>query len=78
MTNENIFNHINSIEDNSVDYYKNLILGQQLYLTLLYSYLCYEFTYDYKLYRRHLREVPRENVLCEYLQEFFPNQWNQT
>ena len=73
MTNKNIFNHINSIEDNSVDYYKNLILGQQIYSTILYSYLCYEFTHDYKPYRRHLREFPRENLLCKYLKEIFPN-----
>lgn len=25
------------------------------------------------MYRRHLREFPRENLLCEYYKEFFPN-----
>ena len=73
MTNKDILNHINSIKDNSIDYYKNLILGQQIYSTILYSYLYYEIKHDYKLYRKHLREFPREDLLCEYLQEFFPN-----
>lgn len=35
--------------------------------------MCYEVTHDYKLYRRHLREFSRENLLCEYLQDFFPD-----
>ena len=35
---------------NAVETYKNLIRGQQLYATLLYSYLCSHVTHEYKLY----------------------------
>lgn len=59
------------------DAVKNLILGQQLYATLLYSYLCSHVTHEYKLYRRGLRAFPREDLLIEYLQEISPNSSRQ-
>ena len=66
-----------SIEDDSVDYYKNLILGQYLYSTMVYSYLCSHIVQEYKLYRSHLRAFPRENLLCDYLKEILSNSLQQ-
>lgn len=59
-------------ENDGIDYYKALILGQQVYSTVLYSYLC-NVTQDYKLFRKNLRALPREELLCEYLQKFLPD-----
>ena len=73
MTNENIDKYASSVDFGGVEYYKNLVFGQQMYSTILHSYLCSNVTQDYKLYRKNLRTSPRENILCEYLQETFPN-----
>lgn len=66
-----------SIEDDSVDYHKNLILGQQLYSTMVYFYLCSHIVQEYKLYRSYLRTFPKENLLFECLQEILPNSLQQ-
>lgn len=67
-----ILNRVNVIEGDSIDCSRNLILGQQLYSTVLYSYLCSYIAADYKLYRARLRAFPRETLLRDYLKELSP------
>lgn len=72
MGDSDILNRVNVIEGDSIDCSRNLILGQQLYSTVLYSYLCSHIAADYKLYRTRLRAFPRETLLHDYLQELSP------
>lgn len=69
-----ISDYVNALKDKGINYYKNLLLGQQVYLTAVYSCLCSHVTIqDYRIYRERLRIFPRENLLYEYLQEILPN-----
>ena len=72
MESTNIFNYVTSVKDNSIDYYNNLILGQQAYSTALYCCLFSNVTQDYKSCR-DLRKILKEPLLPKYLQENFPN-----
>lgn len=63
---EKIAFYINTQENTDIEYSMDIILGQQLYLTILFSYIFLNITQDYKKYRQ-LLQIPREELLYEYI-----------
>lgn len=68
MDNE-IANAVSVIEDESVDFYKELVLGQQVYNAVVYAYLFSKVSQSSKQCGHLVRNIPREDVLFGYLRE---------
>lgn len=62
-----------SIEYDSMEFYKNTILGQQVYTVVLYAYLFLMVDQDSRLCRKLVRQVPKEKLLRLYLHEIDAN-----
>ena len=62
-------NAVSTIEDESVDFYKELVLGQQVYNAAVYAYLFSKVTQNSKQCGHLVRNIPREDVLFGYLRE---------
>ena len=62
LKNENsIVYAVNEIVEDSIDYYQNLILGQQVYSTVLYTYLFKNITQNAKQCAKFVRGIPKED-----------------
>lgn len=66
---KDILDSFNSIEDDSLTFYQNLILGQQAYVTMLYSYLFSTVSQDSKRCGQLVQKISKETLLCDYLQQ---------
>ncbi len=67
--NNEISNAVLTIEDESADFYKELILGQQVYNAVVYAYLFSRVTQNSKQCGHLVRNIPKEDVLLGYLRE---------
>lgn len=61
--NNEISNAVLTIEDESADFYKELILGQQVYNAVVYAYLFSRVTQNSKQCGHLVRNIPKEDVL---------------
>lgn len=60
---------VSTIEDESADFYKALVLGQQVYNAVVYAYLFSKVTQNSKQCGHLVRNIPKEDVLFGYLRE---------
>lgn len=58
-----------SIKYDSTEFYKNTILGQQVYAVMLYTYLFLTVNQDSGICGKLVRQVPKEKLLRIYLHE---------
>lgn len=58
-----------SIEYDSIEFYKNIVLGQQVYAAMLYVYIFLTVDQDSKLCGKLVHQVPEEKLLQLYLHE---------
>lgn len=64
-----IINDVSTIEDESVDFYRKLVLGQQVYNAVVYAYLFSKVIQNSKQCGHLVRSIPKEDVLLGYLRE---------
>lgn len=77
MINYDIYNVVNSIEDNSTEFYQKLVLGQQIYTSVIYEYLFLNIASDAKKCGDLVHYIPKEDLLCGYLKEIgMSDIWN--
>ena len=62
-------NAISIIEDESADFYNELVLGQQVYNAVVYAYLFLKVTQNSRQCGHLVRNIPKEDVLLGYLRE---------
>lgn len=62
-------NAVSIIEDESADFYKELVLGQQVYNAVVYAYLFSKVTQNSRQCGHLVRNIPKEDVLLGYLRE---------
>lgn len=68
MDNE-ITNAVLTIEDESADFFKELVLGEQVYNAVVYAYLFSKVTQNSKQCGHLVRSIPKEDVMFGYLRE---------
>lgn len=69
MTTNDLCKIVNSIDDNSTEFYQYLVLGQQIYISVIYQYLFLNVSSDAKNCGMLVRCIPKEDLLCRYISE---------
>ena len=69
MKNTEIYYIFDKIEEDSKDFYQYLTLGQQVYRTIVYSYIFLNISQDAKNCGQLTRHVSKEDLLKNYIRE---------
>lgn len=64
-----LYKIVESIDDNSTEFYQYLLLGQQVYISVIYEYLFLNVSSDAKNCGMLVRCIPKEDLLCSYISE---------
>lgn len=68
MDNE-LSNAVLTIKDESIDFYKELVLGQQVYNAVVYAYFFSQVTQNSKQCGHLVNNIPKEDIMLGFLRE---------